>query len=276
MDATNLPDNSRDDRLSNNNAQSAHDAIDLLVNRMIEGRASASDWLTLRDAVGIDPSLWLQLSGVQGDSSDLAHALARASASAQSITLGAIGASGVQVGDSAGHSDDELAIGVVRRIAPAPKQTHAHTGSRRSIHTMRTAGTWAGWGVAAMLAVALGGTIWRTAMLPSTQGGAGSAALSAGLTGGLATDVNAGSPEGALGEYLKLGKQAGTVVGEMPNRVVLSATPQADGSYDVLYIRQIIERTKATSAFQLKTDDSGQPVLTPATIPTATTTSEPL
>ena len=52
-------------------------------------------------------------------------------------------------------------------------------------------------------------------------------------------------------QWIESGKQQGTVIGELPQRIVLDARPADDGiGYDVTYLRQIQERTRVPDLYQ--------------------------
>lgn len=113
-----------------------------------------------------------------------------------------------------------------------------------------------GWAVAALLALGF----------VAQQAGV----LKTGMESGprLTSGFDARPPEASLQDYLDRGKQSGRVVGEVPERKVVGVQPAADGDgYDVLYFRQIIERTRVPSLYNIGTSESGGPVLVPASAP---------
>ncbi len=141
-------------------------------------------------------------------------------------------------------------------------------------HRLRTAGVWGGWAVAAMVAIA-----WSIGLRPGDPlifGEQGNA--QAGLGSGI---INTAGE--AFQKYLDLGKESGSVIGEMPNGIILDKRPLADGSgYEVLYIRPIIERVVVSDGDvyrQIQTE-SGQTQIIPApitpTTPASPSTPQPL
>ena len=65
----------------------------------------------------------------------------------------------------------------------------------------------------------------------------------------------------AFQAYLERGQEAGRVVGEMPAKVLLEAQPSAQGSgYEVLYLRQIMERAVVSDLYEFGVDERGRPV----------------
>ena len=134
-------------------------------------------------------------------------------------------------------------------------------------HRLRVAGVWGGWAVAAMVAIA-----WTVGLRPgdpiflSNQEG-----HQAGLGQGVINNAS-----DALQKYLDLGKESGSVIGEMPSGIVLDKQPLADGSgYEVLYIRPIIERVVVRDVYQQVQNESGQLQIVPAKISPALPTASP-
>lgn len=125
---------------------------------------------------------------------------------------------------------------------------------------LRMTGIWGGWAVAALVAVA-----WMVGVRPTDPvivGDAGQDMARGGLAAG-AIDT-AGE---ALDRYLELGKQSGTVVGELPSGIVLEKQPLPDGSgYDVLYLRQFIERARVTTLLEEVETEDGKSVIVPRPI----------
>jgi hypothetical protein len=75
------------------------------------------------------------------------------------------------------------------------------------------------------------------------------------------------SPEDALQAYKTLGGREGTVLGEMPDRVMVQSSPLSEGQgFEVIYIRQIIERRHIPDLYRAAVDEGGNAVLTPVRI----------
>ena len=119
-----------------------------------------------------------------------------------------------------------------------------------------------GWLVAALLALGWGAQ-WLT---PGSATSGNAANMLAPLTR---------TADAALNEYLDLGKKSGRVVAEMPERIVLESRPAADGNgYEVLYVRQVLERAtvSADDLYKLGVKEDGRTMLVPAGPPPVTGT----
>ncbi len=113
---------------------------------------------------------------------------------------------------------------------------------------------WGGWAAAAALVL-----VWATGLRP----GAAEPRVQAAGIGPLLHDA---TPDQALDRYIDAGRSAGLVVGEVPERVVVETRPRPDGSVEVVYLRQIVERRVTDRVYREVTDDTGRrvPVAMPA------------
>jgi hypothetical protein len=84
--------------------------------------------------------------------------------------------------------------------------------------------------------------------------------------------------DAAFDEYQKLGKRDGIVVGELPDRVLLSAEPAADGDgYDVTVIRQVVERRRIKDVLQFPSrNELGETIPVARPVPVTTGSSRGL
>ena len=149
----------------------------------------------------------------------------------------------------------DLASAVADAIAIADRveaPVHRHAGERLNAR-VRTGAAWMGWVAAATIAVV--GFTGRFGAVSTP--GTGADTQQAGL-------FSINSPEDAMKLYLDKGQAAGSVLGELPDRVMLSSAPAADGNgYTVVYLRQIVERHHVDSLYQLGENEIGQPVVVP-------------
>ncbi len=109
---------------------------------------------------------------------------------------------------------------------------------------LNLAARWAGWAAAAMVALAWVGAGGPAASTTDVQ----SASL---LPASLGSDA-------ALSLYLDKGKQEGRVLAEMPAKMLVGTRPAADGfGYEVVFVRQIVERTRVNDLYRLSSDEFG-------------------
>lgn len=158
----------------------------------------------------------------------------------------------IDIVDHAGDAADTIELPV-----------HLHPKASPA-HRLKVAGVWGGWAVAAMVAIA-----WSIGLRPGdpiifSDQGASQAGLGANV-------INTAGE--ALQKYLDLGKESGSVIGEMPSGIVLDKRTLSDGSgYEVLYIRPIIERVVVRDVYQQIQTESGQVQIVPAKITPAPST----
>jgi hypothetical protein len=189
----------------------SHDAADrdILISRVVDGRASATEWTTLETMAGRDPGVWRELATAQRDQRAIEMIVNDAGNAAESVDL---------------------------PMRATPDMQATAPWSRLRI--------WGGWMAAAVLAFAAAGQYFQINLLKQYG-------TSGGNTGGPTMPVGFTNADAAFDEYQKLGKRDGIVVGELPDRVLLSAQPATDGEgYDVMVIRQVVERRRVKDVLQ--------------------------
>ena len=122
-----------------------------------------------------------------------------------------------------------------------------HAGERLSAR-FRTAAAWVGWAAAAALALG----VYTGRIEPGRADGARQAGL-----------FPIGSPEDALQLSMDKGQEAGSVIGEVPERLLLSTEPAPDGGFSVVYLRQIIERQRVEDIYRFGRNEAGDAVPVP-------------
>lgn len=201
---------------------------DILISRVIDGRAAGHDWLALREAATLDPTIWSDLAMSQDHAARLSTELVSAMALADHVDVPEPGLRLV------GGSVNPAALSRLR--------------------------SGLGWALAAVLALAFSTQFFTK----SPDAGNITGGNQAGLISGLSA---ISTPQQAMDKYLELGKQSGQVVAELPQRYVVESRPAANGDgYEVLYIRQVLERAHVNDVYRMNTDDTGRPVLLPATV----------
>ncbi len=196
-------------------------ARDLLISRVIDGRASANDWDRFRAMAAREPTIWSELGETQQQHESIRAELAEAIAIADRVDL------------PIGPIDD------------------THTRQRLGMVSK-----WGGWAAAAALLVvwSLGNPMAPSSVsIDSTQ--TGTMIPGTGFTAGIG--LSEAQPEQAFERYLSAGQKSGQVIAEMPEQVVVETRPLPDGTIEVLFLRQIIERRVIDQAYREVRDESG-------------------
>lgn len=206
---------------------SAH-GRDLLISRVIDGSASADDWSSFRIMAANDAQVWTDLSIAQREHEALCEVMHTASTIADGVDLP--GGSG----------------------SPLVFESRVTTATR-----------WGGWAIAAVLLLGwFTGTISMNPIQNPTQNtNQSNDPITAGML-----SLRQASPEQAFGQYLHAGQTNGQVVGEMPNQIVVETRPLVDGTIEVIYIRQIIERRVLDQAYREAVDEFGNSVVVPVNL----------
>ena len=200
------------------------DERDVLISRVIDGVASSEDWKIFRAVAAHDPSIWAELADTQ------------------------------QMDESV-RASVHHAIDVADRIELP--------GGMIDDRTMRTrldlVSRWGGWAAAAAILL-----VWffGIPMGIDSSDQMKTAGFSPTIPIGT-TLLNDAQPEQALNRYLQAGQQSGRVVGEMPEQIVIETRPMPDGTIEVLYLRQIIERQILDHAYRQLHTETGRAISVP-------------
>jgi len=206
---------------------------DAVLSRLLDGRGKAADWRALRDLTVRDAQQWDLLIGEASDQDALGEAVGLAADCAESVPA-------------------DAACGTLATIG---------TVGRRADRAVRAARL--GWLVAACLALGLVSVAVRPREAQQQAGSDQSAGL---------VDLSKWTPTDFMNSYKSKATQDGTLVAELPQRTVIETRPAPDGKgYEVLYIRQFIERAVVDDVYKLGSDETGRPVM----VPTAPTTTRP-
>lgn len=109
---------------------------------------------------------------------------------------------------------------------------------------------WGGWAAAA--AILLG---WFTGLGPIGSPNPG--ATGGAQFGNMVPTLKGATPEQAFDQYIESGREDGRVVAEMPDQLVIETRPLEDGTIEVIYLRQIIERRVLDTAYREVEDEFG-------------------
>lgn len=219
-------------------AATPEDLREILIGRITDGVSVRADWQRLEDVARSDPSVWRDLAYAQHDHSALCAAVAGAHSTSRAGDS-AIGAS------LPFNGTDQMSLRLTQRS--------------------RTIAAWAGWAAAAAVGLAwlgMPGTGFTRSPSPLNNS---ATPETAGLGGVLDTGI-AKSAADALQAYLNKGQESGEVIGQVPGKLMINARPLPDGQgYEVLYLRQFLEKTVVPGLYRAATDDSGD--LVPTSMP---------
>ncbi|MBL4591913.1 MAG: hypothetical protein JKY96_08140 [Phycisphaerales bacterium] len=198
---------------------------DELISRVVDGCANGADWDRFRAIAADDQEIWSELAIAQRQYEGLCETMNSVSAVADSV---------------------ELPGGMIQ-----------HTQHQ---HRFEMVSRWGGWAAAAAILL-----VWATSV--GTGGlGMNAANQQAGMIPiGGNTMLQAATPDEAMNQYLSAGHQAGRVVGEIPNPIVVETRAMPDGTFEVLYIRQILERKILDEVFRETNDEFGNAITVPIT-----------
>lgn len=193
--------------------------VDLLISRVVDGVAGPRDWTAIERTAATDPGIWREVALAQRDHAELVAVVGRATSRAEGLDL----------------------------PASANYPLHARPAFGR-------VGTYLGWAAAAAFAVLLYRGAPPQQVTPTGRPQAASLFVND-------TSPAVASPAEALDLYVTRGQQTGRVIAELPEKILVKATPVSDDDGDrleVVYIRQIVERTTVPVLYRFAPDDTGQ------------------
>lgn len=196
--------------------------LDLLISRAIDGDIAAEEWFELEAAAAADPSVWRQYAHSQRDHLALCSAVESATTIADTMEL-------------------------------PPVHMAVHHAEAHSSFRLNRLGAWTGWAVAALVAVVATARLNQTAPVQP---------IDSMQNAGIGTSAFESAAD-AFQAYLEKGRESGAVVGEMPGRVLVDTRPATTGAgYEVIFIRQVMERTIVPDLYQVTgRDEAGRPTL---------------
>ena len=214
--------------------------LELLISRIADGEAGREDWAAFSALAERQPAgeAWKELAAAQRDHAALSVAVGVALHGAERIEL----------------PSREMAAVYLGRRDGAP--THIRTWSRM--------GSFAGWAVAACLALAMvnGGQFGQSPIVP--LGGNGNAMNGSSVIPASYTINNA---DDAVKAYLDVGKKQNLVLGELPQRLLVESRPADNGRVEVIYVRQFVERAEVKDLMRFGQDETGRPVPVRVAVP---------
>jgi len=197
------------------------DERDVLISRIIDGVATSDDWVTFRAVAANDSTIWGELAQTQHIHETLTDRMEHLIGCADMVDL------------------------------PGGLMCDRVMRSRTDLVSR-----WGGWAAAAaiLLVWGFGWSANRSASESSSQ----VAGIGNPLISGAKTFLDEAEPEQAFDQYMNSGLSSGQVVGEMPEKIVIETRAMPDGSIEVLYLRQIIERQIMDHAYREVRDDTGK------------------
>ncbi|MBY0313003.1 MAG: hypothetical protein K2W85_13105 [Phycisphaerales bacterium] len=199
--------------------------IDLLTSRIADGESTREDWAAFSELAGRNPQAWEQLAMLQRDKQSLSLAVGIALHSAENVDLPTRDAAASYFG----RSSQPTTIG------------------------WRKFGAMGGWAAAAMVALAWIGS--HNGLMPIRTSGPGTS--TAGLIPAGYERVT--SPDDAYRLYLDKGAKSGRIVGEVPKLWLVDSRPEETGNgYEVVYVRQIVERARVNDLVGFAQDENGR------------------
>ena len=206
---------------------------DMLISRVVDGVAGTGDWSELERLAASDSGVWRDIALAQRDQRLLSEAMAPAFAAA-----------------------DVTALPDADAIAYKFRPSQEASPQRRWTRVL----AFGGWAAAAAIGLAF-------AQHAKNQNSAIEQAQQAGLASIFDNPVSSLKDKVSADEALELyrvrGRQEGRYVMEMPNRVLVESSQRADGQWDVVYIRQLVEKGVVKDLYRVSHDEMGNPTPVP-------------
>ncbi|MBU6412091.1 MAG: hypothetical protein KGS45_01335 [Planctomycetes bacterium] len=221
--------------------------LDLLISRVVDHDTTPAHWSAFESAAGTNTVAWRELALAQRDALSLSQAAHAAASRASAITL----------------PSEADAMRPIRLEEARRELDRAETPDRRFFSHSRG---YLGWAAAAALAIA-----FYSGRLNPTSTNVSNPAQSASIIPQFNNSTTRPT-EDYLARYLDQGHEEGRVVGELPDKVLIRATPTAltDGTigYDVYYVRQILERVQVPDlyTFGATQDELGRATMQPVPV----------
>lgn len=216
------------------------DERDALISRVIDGIATGEDWTTFRATAAHDPNIWSELADSQKIHESMCSHVDQLISIADRVEL------------PGGVIDDQ------------PMHAKMDLISR-----------WGGWAAAAAILL-----VWffgrPTESVQGVDSGNEIPRAAGLLNPGILNPkpfLDEAQPDQAFDQYLSSGQSSGQVVGEMPEKIVIETRPMPDGTIEVLYLRQIIERQIIDHAYRNSYDEAGNAFPVPVKLSPPTNSS---
>lgn len=217
---------------------------DILISRVVDGRASAEDWSSFEMRAVRDPSLWKELAVAQRDDALLRAEMATAVSLADHVGLPTL--SSPAHGGGVSYESDGVPVSL-----RAPGQL--------GLRSLRIS-AWAGWAAAALVAFAFigpgRGVLQRRSDPVAAINQAGLIGDPRSVAGTLSTDE-------LRDLYVSKGQREGSVIGETPSWVLKRFEQDDNGDLYAVVVRQIVERQPVQDLRRPAVDEWGRAVSVP-------------
>ncbi len=223
--------------------------FDLLISRVVDHDATPAQWSAFESAATNNTAAWRELAMAQRDALSLSQAAHAAASRASAITL----------------PSEADALRPIRLEEARRELDRSESNSFK--HFFSSSRGYLGWAAAAVLAIGF----YSGRLNPAPQRSTNPNAQSAGLGSPLLSSTPS-ITEDHLARYLDQGHEEGRVVGELPDKVLIRATPTTlqNGTigYDVYYVRQILERVQVPDlyTFGATQDELGRATMQPVPV----------
>jgi hypothetical protein len=232
---------------SNSNSNIISERADILISHVVDGESNAEQWRELEALAAQDPRIWRELAEMQRDAAALRSAMRCGGDIAERIGLPAKTAVAAPIGAGAtggGMPEQDIEIRTFR---------HPHHPQAPQLRLNRL-GTWTGWAAAAVI------TIIASVQLSQKQNvtGGNTPVVPATLGGPIAQSAGE-----LFDQYLATGQKDGTVLGEVPGKMLVESRPAPSGQgFEIIFVRQVVERAIVPDLYKIDgVDDRGQATL---------------
>ncbi len=206
-----------------------NERADILISHVVDGESTAEQWRELEALAVMEPRLWRDLAEAQRDVAALRSAMR-----------------------AAGDLADRVGLPASIDAASEPEGGHDIRTFSHPVLRLNRIGAWTGWLAAAMVAIV------ATVHFQSNRG-----ATIGVQPAGLGSAITPISSSEHFDRYLEAGLKDGSVLGEVPGKMLVESRPVPSGQgFEIIYVRQVVERAIVPDLYKVEgTDDRGQATL---------------
>lgn len=204
---------------------------DILISRVVDGVAGEGDWQCLEEHAQKSPLVWREVALAQRQHFLLQQQVGAAAALAERVEA------------------------QPNQVAPIAYSDVDPSGIRTRFARVAT---WGGWAAAAAVALAF------VSQSPTQKTSLSRPTQTAGLVPTIEQLQGMLSSDDARNVYVGAGQREGTVMEEVPTKLLINWAPSPDGEGgEVTFLRQFIERTKVKDLYQFTQDETGRTTVVP-------------